>query len=199
MANDTGAYGLKPIRMRDGSPWNGAVEKVYISSSYNVALYIGSPVLLTPTLAEKDATGEHQTVNIAVVTSGIYYGVIVGFEPLQTNLNLMYNPAATERYAYVATGSNVVFSARGDGSGAPTSVFPGQNAAMVATSAGNTATGLSGWHLDETTPTTTQTLPLTILRVAQVADNTLGDNAVYEVALTTTKLAAGDTVGITAS
>ena len=199
MANDTGAFGLKPIRMADGTPWNGAVEKVYISSSYATALYIGSPVLLTPTLAEKDTTGEHQTVNLAVATSGIYYGVIIGFEPSPTNLGLMYNPASTERYAYISKGEDTVYLARGDGSGSPSKVFPGQNAAMVATSAGSTATGLSGWHLDETTPTTTQTLPLTILRVHQVANNTLGDNALYEVRLTTTRLAAGDTLGITAS
>jgi len=199
MANATGAWGLKPVRMRDGTPWNGAVEKVYISSSYATALYVGSPVLLSPTLAEKDAKAECQTVNIAVATSGIYYGVIVGFEPSPTNLSLMYNPASTERYAYVATGDNVVFIARGDGSGAPTKVFPGQNAAMVATSAGSTATGLSGWHLDETTPTTTQTLPLTILGLHKKADNELGINAIWEVALTTTKLAAGDTLGITAA
>lgn len=202
MANDTGAFGLKPIRMADGTPWNSAVEKVYISSSYATALYIGSPVLLSPTLAEKDTTGEHQTVNIAVVDSGIWYGVIVGFEPSPTNLNLLYNPASTERYAYVAKGPDVVYLIRGDGGGTPSKVFPGQNAAAIATAAGSTSTGLSGWHLDEgtsTAPTTTQTLPMTILRVHQRADNVLGDNALYEVRLTTQRLAAGDTLGITAS
>jgi len=199
MANATGAFGLRPIRMRDGTPWNGAVEKVYISSSYATALYIGSPVLLSPTLAEKDTTAECQTVNIAVATSGIYYGVIVGFEPDPDNLGRLYNPASTERYAYVSTGDNVVYAVRGDGSGTPTKVYPGQNAAMVATAAGSTTTGLSGWELDETTPTTTQTLPLTILGLHKAPDNILAINAIWEVALTTTKLAAGDTLGITAS
>ena len=199
MANDTGAFGLKPIRMADGTPWNGAVEKCYISSSYNVALYIGTPVLLSPTLAEKDATGEHQTVNIAVVNSGIWYGVIVGFEPDPTNLGLLYNPASTERYCYVAKGPDVVYLIRGNAAATPTSVIVGQNAAAVATSAGSTATGLCGWHLAEDTGNTTQTLPMTVLRVHQAANNTLGDNALYEVILTTQRLAAGDTLGITAS
>ena len=202
MANDTGAFGLRPIRMADGTPWNGAVEKCYISSSYNVALYVGTPVLLSPTLAEKDATGEHQTVNIAVVNSGIWYGVIVGFEPNPNNLSLQYSPASTEGYCYVAKGPDVVYLIRGDGGGTLTKTVPGENAQAIATSAGSTSTGLSGWHLDEgttTAPTTTQTLPMTILRVHQAADNTLGANALYEVRLTTQRLAAGDTLGITAA
>jgi hypothetical protein len=65
LTNPTGGFGLKPIRTRSGAPWT--VEKVYISSSYATALYIGTPVLLSPTLAEKqiliilaDCTTLHQ-------------------------------------------------------------------------------------------------------------------------------------------
>ena len=202
MANPTGAFGLKPIRMADGTPWNGAVEKCYISSSYGTALYVGTPVLLSPTAAEKDTTGHAQTVNIAGVASGIWYGVIVGFEPNPDNLSQLYNPASTERYCYVAKGPDVVYLIRGDGAAALTKLVPGQNAAAVATSAGSTTTGLSGWHLDEgtgTAPTTTQTLPMTILRVYDDPQNELGANMLYEVRLTTQRLAAGDTLGITAA
>ena len=199
MANDTGAFGLQPIGMDDGSSYVGSLEKVYISASYATALYVGTPVLLTPTLAEKEATSRYQTVNIAVATSGVYYGVIVSFEPNPDNLSLQYSPASTEGYAYIVKGPDVVFRVRGDGSGAPTAVLPGQNAAMVATAAGSTATGLSGWHLDETTPTTTAGLPLQIIGIEDKADNVMGDNAIYRVKLNTTGLAAGDRLGITAT
>jgi hypothetical protein len=200
MANPTGGFGLKPIRTRSGAPWT--VEKVYISSSYATALYIGTPVLLSPTLAEKDTTGRYQTVNIAVVDSGVYYGVIVGFEPDPDNLSRLYNPASTERTAYVVRSKDVVFAVRGDGGGTPSKVFIGQNAAMIATSAGSTSTGLSGWELDEGTtnaPNTTQTFPLQIIGIQEKEDNTLADDAVYEVILNTTELAAGDVIGITAA
>ena len=202
MANATGAYGLKPVRMRNGGAWAGQIEKVYISASYATALFIGDPVLLSPTLAEKDPTGRFQTVNVAVVDSGIYAGVIVGFDANPDDLSKTYSPASTEGYAYIVRSRNVVFSVRGDGGGTPSKVFPGQNAALIATAAGSTVTGLSGMHLDEgttTAPTTTATLPLQILGIVDSPDNVLGDNAVYEVVLTTTNLAAGDTLGITAS
>lgn len=201
MSNPTGAFGLKPIRMKNGSTqWD--VERVYISSAYAVALYIGTPVLLSPTLAEKDTTARYQTVNIAVVDSGVYYGVIVGFEPDPDNLSRLYNPASTERIAYVVRSKNMVFAVRGDGGGTPSKVFVGQNGAMIATAAGSTSTGLSGWELDEGTtnaPNTTQTFPLQIIGIQEKEDNTLADDAVYEVVLNTTELAAGDVIGITAA
>ena len=65
MANTSSAFGLKPVRHLDGSPWNGNTVKCYISASYATALFIGDPVLLTPTLAEKDATGMHPTINLS--------------------------------------------------------------------------------------------------------------------------------------
>jgi hypothetical protein len=114
----------------------------------------------------------------------------------------LYNPASTERTAYVVRSKDVVFAVRGDGGGTPSKVFIGQNAAMIATSAGSTSTGLSGWELDEGTtnaPNTTQTFPLQIIGIQEKEDNTLADDAVYEVILNTTELAAGDVIGITAA
>jgi len=195
MANSTGAFGLQPIGMDNGSSWNGAVEKVYISAAYGAALYIGTPVIISPTTAEKEATGRYQTVNIAVATGGVYYGVIVSFEPNPDNLGLLYSPTLTEGYAYIVKDADVVFRVRGDGSGAPIANYIGANAAMVATTAGSTYTGLSGWHLDETTPAETVTFPLRILGIEDKEDNDLSDNAIYRVKLNTTGLAAGDRLG----
>jgi len=186
MANDTGAFGLRPIRMRDGTPWNGAVEKCYVSPLYATAIYVGMPVQRETELDDVDATGEHMSVEVAGnVASGIWYGVVVGIEPVQTNLNLNYIPASTGGYVYVAVGANVVFLVRGDGGASAVSTDIGYNAPMVATAAGSTATGLCGWHLAQASIAVTQTLPLTILRVHQRADNVAGVNALYEVVLNT--------------
>jgi len=202
MANNTGAYGLRPIRMRDGTPWNGAVEKCYVHASYATALYVGMPVGQQTALAHVDPTGEHTSVMVAGnVASGLWFGVIVGIEPNPNNLSQNYIPASTGGYVYVATGKETVFIGRGNAAATPTKVFAGQNIAMVATAAGSTSTGLCGWHIAEDTNNTTQTLPLTILRVHQRADNTLGDNAEYEVIFNTgfPALAAGDALGVTAA
>jgi hypothetical protein len=203
MANATGSFGLRPLRHIDGSPWCGTTVKCYISDAYATALFIGDPVLLSPTLAEKDATGYHPTINVSAGTDGdIIRGVIVSFSALPTNLESQYNPASTERYANVVMDETVVFGVRGDGGGALGAVVPGQNAILVATSAGSTSTGLSGYDLDEgtgTAPTTTQTLPLHILAILEKEDNALGINAEYEVLLNTFRNAAGEYLGITAA
>lgn len=203
MGNATGAFGLKPIRHISGAPWNGATVKCYISASYATALYIGDPVLFSPTLAEKDTTGRYPTINKSAGTAGtLVRGVIVGFEPDPDGLEKVYSPASTEGYAYVVMDADVVFAIRGDGGGTPSKVFPGQNAVMIATTAGSTTTGLSGMNLDEgttTAPNTTQNFTLHILGIQDKPDNELADNAVYEVLLNTNENATGRFLGITAA
>ena len=203
MANATGSYGLRPLRHLNGAPWNGNTVKCYISDAYATALFIGDPVLLSPTLAEKDPTGYHPTINVSAGTAGtLIRGVITSFEPLQSDLSKQYNPASTERYANVCFDPDVVYAVRGDGGGALTSVIPGQNAVLIATSAGSTATGLSGYDLDEgttTAPNTTQNFTLHVVGLHEKEDNALGVNAEYEVLLNTVENATGRFLGVTAA
>ncbi len=203
MANATGGFGLRPIKHINGSPWNGQVKECYISSSYATALFVGDPILFSATAAEKDTTGKRPTINKSDGLAGsLIRGVIVGFKELPTDLEKVYNPASTERVAYVAFGDDVVYEIRGDGGGTPTKLFAGQNAVCIATDTGSTTTGLSGMELDEgttTAPTTTQNFTLHILNVKDVENNDLGDDAIYEVLLNTNENATGRFLGITAS
>lgn len=202
MANNTNAFGLAPVRHLNGAPWNGATVPCYISASYATALFVGDPILLSPTLAEKDPTATMPTINVSAGTTGVLIrGVIVSFEPTDRDSTL-YNPASTTRVAHVCMDNDVVYQIRGDGGGTLTSVVPGQNADMIATSAGSTVTGFSGFHLDEgttTAPNTTQNFTLHILNIVPVEDNVIGVNMVYEVLLNTPELAAGRFVGVTAA
>lgn len=203
MANATNYFGLRPARHISGAPWNGALVKCYISSSYATALFIGDPVLLSATLSEKETTGKYPTVNASAGTAGtLIRGVICGFEPNGDDLTKNYNPALTERYCYVCMDPNVVFEIRGDGGGTLTKGVPGQNAVMIAAASGSTSTGYSGYALDEgttTAPDTTQNFTLHILNIRNAEDNALGDNAVYEVLLNTFYNTTGQYLGITAS
>jgi hypothetical protein len=203
MANTTGVYGLKPLRHISGAPWNGQVVKCYVSPSYGTALYIGDPVLFSPTLAEKDPTAKMPTINKSAGTAGaVVRGVIVGFEPNPDNLNRLYIPATTGGIAYVCMDPDVVYEIKGNGGAALTSVLVGQNAVMIAKTAGSTATGLSGMALDEgttTAPTTTQNFTLHILGIQDVEGNELAASATYEVLLNTCENATGRFLGITAS
>ncbi len=201
--NATGAFGLRPLRHRHGAPYNGATVPCYIASGYATALFVGDPVMYTSETDDQDPTGKMPSVIVATLAAGnLYQGVIVSFEPLQTDLTKVYNPASTARVANVCFDEDIVYAVRGDGGGTLTKLVPGQNALLIATAAGSTTTGLSGMHLDEgtgTAPTTTQNLPLHILNIQPKEDNTLGDNMIYEVVLNTPLLAAGKVIGITAS
>lgn len=193
MANAQSAFGLRPVRHISGAPYNGATIKCYISAAYAAALYIGDPILWTPTIAEKDATGRYPTINKAA--NGVVRGVIVSFDPLPDSLDKVYNPTLTERYANVCVDGDVIFQIRDDGAGTPTKGFPGRNAQMTH-GAGSTTSGLSGTVLDTTTPADTQAFPLNILGIAEQEDNTLDDYAVWEVLLNTNENATGRFLGI---
>lgn len=202
MANDQGPYGLRPIRHQDGSPWNGNTVACYVSASYATALFVGDPVLISPTLAERDTTGYKPTINVSAGTDGtLIRGVITSFRAT-TRDSTVYNPASTERIANVCMDPSVIYKVRGDGGGTPSKVFPGQNAVLIAAAAGSTTTGLSGFALDEgttTAPNTTQTFTLHIMNVLDVDNNTLADYAEYEVLLNTPENATGRFLGITAA
>lgn len=202
MANATGPFGLRPVRHIDGTPWNGQTVRCYISASYATALYVGDPILWTPTLAEKDTTCKHPTINASAGTSGtIIRGVITSFEPNPNNLTLNYHPASTEGWANVVLATpTLVFQVRDDGDGTPAAVWAGQNAILANAGGGDTTTGYSGYTLDgSTTPTTTQAHTLHIVGLSDIEDNELGDYAIWDVLINTSQNATGTYLGITAA
>lgn len=202
MANATGAFGLRPVRHLNGAPWNGQVQRAYVSSGYGTALYVGDPVLYDTTLTDKDATANYPTIIRSGGTTGtIIIGAIVGFEPLRTDLTKVYNPASTERWALITPlDPTIVFHIRDSGDGTPSAVYPGQNAVCTAGSGGSTVTGLSSFALDAATaPTTTQAHPLHIIGKANIENNELDDYAIWEVILNTVWNATGNILGVTAA
>jgi hypothetical protein len=199
MSNPTGAFGLRPVRKIDGSPYNGAVQKCYVSASYATALFIGDGVIFDTTLTDKDPTARYPTVIAWTgAAAGLCRGVIVGIEPDPDDLSKIYIPALTGGYVYCCFDPQVVYQIRDDGAGTPSAVYPGQNA-TVTLAAGSTTTGLSGAVLDTSTPATDQTAPLHIIGKADVENNELDDYAVWEVLLNTPENATGRFLGVTAS
>jgi len=196
MANDTGGYGLLPVRKRNGATnWN--TERCYIHALDATSLFIGDPVIYTATLANMNAAGTHKTVIPSAGTNGVLiYGVVVAIEPNPNNLNLMYSPASTEGWCHVCTDPDVLYKIRDNGAGTPLKSWVGANAEMVATASGNTANGVSGFELNAATVATTVTFPLHIEQIFEKEDNTLGDNVEYLVSLNTHDLAAGKRLGI---
>lgn len=190
MANIDAPFGLRPLRHRNGAPYNGAANPYYIANDV-AALFIGDPVV---------KTGESNTAAITVPGGGHFpigtlpevtkatagdgaaiTGVIVGFSVLPDNLSLKHNPANTERVAFVCDDPDVVFEIQADGTIAAAQV--GLNAVLIYTNAGSAVTGYSGAELDTTSdvPAADASNQLTIQRVVNREDNAIGSLARVEV------------------
>jgi len=195
MANpSTAPFGLRPVRKMDGTPWNGQTIRCYIASTYATALFIGDPVVFTTTTADRDTTAKHPSIKIATAGAGnIVRGVITSFEPNPTNLSRQYSPASTEGWANVCIATpDIVFQIRDDGGGTPDKNWPTANAVLGAGSGGSTITGLSSWIISAaTTPANTQNYQLQIIALADTPDNELGDYAIWDVLINTSRETAG--------
>lgn len=184
MANTDAPFGLRPIKHKGGAPYTGAANPYYIPSTYATALFIGDPVIKTGTANTAEVTepgagkfipGSLPEINKATAGDGnAITGVIVGFSPDPDNLSRSYNPASTERIAYVCDDPDVIFEIQADGAIAATQV--GLNAVLIYTNSGSTTTGLSGVELDTSSdaPAADASNQLTILRVVNRTDNEAG-------------------------
>lgn len=174
MANIDAAFGLRPIKRRNGASYHVAATPYYVPAAYATALFIGDPVVKTGTSnttavtapdAGSFAPGMLPAINKATAGDGNpITGVIIGFSPMPNDLSKIYNPASTERIAYVADDPDLIFEVQADGSVAATDV--GANANLIFTNSGSTYTGQSGVELNTAAMTADASNQLTILKVA---------------------------------
>jgi hypothetical protein len=185
MANVDMPSGLTPVAYKSGAPYNGAVRPYYIQADYGTALYIGDPVTRTGTSntaavkvpgAGSFAIGTMPSINKTTAGDSNtdaerQTGVIVGFSPLPTGLDKNYNPASTERVAFVADDPDLVFEIQADGAVPAASM--GLNAIFIYTHSGSTTTGRSGAELDTTgtAPAADASYQMRILRAVNREDN----------------------------
>lgn len=180
MPNSNAPFGLKPVRHLLGLPLNGAVVPMYIPSSYATALFIGDPVIKVaagsntaavraPGLGEF-AIGTLPQINKAAAgATNRITGVIVGFAADPNNLGRIYNPASTERIAFVNVDPFIVWEIQADG--AIPAADMGLNANFIFTQSGSTTTGLSGVELNSATQAADATFQMIIQRAVNRADN----------------------------
>jgi hypothetical protein len=177
MANGDTAFGLKPVRMLDGSPFNGCVDVFYAPSTYATALFVGDPV---KPAGSADSGG---IMSVAACAAGDpILGAVVGFQDV-ASMELGYGAASTARYPLVAHGQDILFEIQEDSDGGALAADDiGLNAAIIV-AAGSTFRKLSGVELDTSTKNTTATLALRIRGLSQRPDNAIGANAKVLVSL----------------
>jgi hypothetical protein len=166
MANTARVSGLHPVGSIIGAPFNGRVTR-YAATDTN-ALYVGSVVKLDGTASTDSYL---RGVTQITATTDVPCGVVVGFEPLRSNLNLpnSYKEAnGTDRVVYVADDPNTLFWANcTDGLDAND---VGLNISL-ATFTGSTTTGLSNTVADGATEATTDSLICRVVGFLESPDN----------------------------
>lgn len=108
MANVSRPNGFKPVKHRNGSPYNGQATLYYIPSTDGTAVYIGDAVKLAG--SADPGFGDAQTVTLAAAGDAIV-GIVVGFLPDPTNLNVggTFRAANTNRYVWVADSPDIIY------------------------------------------------------------------------------------------
>lgn len=169
--------GFRPVKHRNGSAFNGQVNRYMISASEASVTNVGDFVQFGTDAALTDTAGFGVYPAVSRIASGTavpIVGVIVGFEVDYANLNTSGNirAASTRRVALVADAIDLIFAANQDAvGGVVAAASVGLNVAINLGTASSTAPGASGMSVDSSTVATTATLPLQIVGVTASPDS----------------------------
>lgn len=180
MANANVAFGLKPVRMADNTPFTGGGDMFYVPSTDGTALYIGDAVKLA---GSADGAGVASVTRAAA--GDTISGVVVGFADA-ASLVAGYRAASATSYVLCVHGQDILFEIQEDAvGGALAAADVGLNADIVV-AAGSSYSKRSGTMLDTSTKAATVTLALRIAGLAQRPDNALTANSKVLVTLNNT-------------
>ncbi len=181
MANADTATGLRPVRYLNGSPYNGQARKYFIPATDTTSSYfIGT---LVKPAGSADADGV-MAVTGNVATGNAVLGPIVSVE-LITRESSIYRENSTARYVYVADDPNIIFEAQDNAGATPVAADVGNTADLATLTGGSTISGFSTTEIDWSTITAAGdgTEDVLIMGLSRRPDNTIGDNAKWEVRL----------------
>lgn len=177
MANVSRINGLRPVRTLSGTPFK--IEEMCLVTGDNTATFVGDLVKLSGT---GHTDGTPAVAQCAAGEAAI--GVIIGFAPEPTNLNLLYRTASTLRKCFVAVGTDVVYEIQEDSDGGAMAVTDIGKCGDVVVGSGSTTTGFSGMQLDSSNVQAVDAGgQLRVLRLVPREDNEIGTNAKWEVVI----------------
>lgn len=202
MANVDRPNGLKPVGTRGAANWNGQVNMYLFTTGGNATdTFIGDLVKLegsagTAGLTVNGIDCEGMPTIVQSAAGGVHVGVIVGFLPLQTNLETKYRVGSTARIALVADDPNTVFEIGEISTGtALTATEVGLNV-NVSVGSGSTTTGMSGMVINNASEATTSTLDLRLLGLVKRPDNAFGLSARWLVLINAHQYGNVGTTGV---
>ena len=186
MANSDTPQGLVPVRYLNGAPYNGQCRPYVHAAGDAVALFIGDPVTQAGTTNAAAVgsykIGQLETVKLVTAASNTVpiAGVVVAVDPLtgagaDGRDSTIYCAASTERVVWVADDPMIVFQIQEDDDTAAIALTDSAaNFDLIATAAGSTITGISGFELDSSTSTVDATGDLQVLNISRIENNDFG-------------------------
>lgn len=180
MATTAGAYGLKPVKLTNGAPYNGATRHYPIASGYGTNIFNGSIVEIVAgggvqLMLDKGTAADQFSIH----TIGVFVGCTYTDPNSKQVVFSQYWPSGTvasDAQAYVVDDPNVLFKVQADG--AITLADRGFNVHLVniqATDTGSTTTGNSNVAVEASTKNVTATFPFRIVDFTEDALNSAGD------------------------
>lgn len=154
------ARGLIPIHNAAGvNAFN--TETCEVAADYGTAVFIGDPVIKLAAgsdgaapYASSVADGVYPEVE-AAAAGGVIYGVVVGIEPVYSDLSKQYIPASTGgRVRVVRATQDMLFKVGADSAGDQIELIDINNHYDLVAGAGSTVTGYSGFVLDSSSEAT---------------------------------------------
>ena len=164
MANLDSPFGLRPVRMVNGSPFSNQQNRYRIAANYGTSIYQGDLV--------KVVTGGG-IERVAAGGSGLILGVFNGCTYTDPSSGKQkwsnYYPASTNAsdiIAFVIDAPDTVFEVQADAAFPVADLF-GNFDIVDNSPVGDTTSGISNLELDVTTGATTATLPLKAIDISQ--------------------------------
>ena len=164
MANLDSPFGLRPVRMVNGSPFSNQQNRYRIAANYGTSIYQGDLVkVVTAGGIERVAAGDGGLV-LGVFNGCTYTDPSSGKQKWSN-----YYPASTNAsdiIAFVVDAPDTVFEVQADDTFPVADLF-GNFDIVDGSPVGDTTSGISNAELDVTTGATTATLPLKAIDISQ--------------------------------
>lgn len=195
-------FGLRPVRYKNGTPWNGGGNWYYVPSTDGTRIGKYEPVATTGTAHATWGTKQvtRYTAGSLLLGSAIGFLPAGAFMPQGTPSSLAdptskdiyhYRPASVGMWVLVADDPNIIFEAQGDAVIAAASI--GLNCDLITAADCSTTTGLSVAAIDSSeVGATGQLKVLGLTQMIAGGTNLIGGTyPMYDVTINEHELAQG--------